>query len=67
MICPNKVRLVEKYTEAARLFSREAQRMLTRFDSPSAFEAAILKTDIAHDKCNAARLALDTHRCEHGC
>ena len=67
MICPDKVRLVEKYTEAARLFSREVQRMLTRFDSPSAFEAAILKVDIAHDKCNAARLALDTHRGEHGC
>ena len=65
--CSKKVLLIGKYADAAHLFSRATELLFASAGNPSAFRATRQKADSAHDKCNAARLVLDTHSGKHGC
>jgi len=66
-ICEEKVRLMEKYADAAHLFSRAVERLLRDRHNPTTFDLGRQNVSRAKERCNRACLALDKHCGTHNC
>lgn len=66
-ICKKKVRLMERYADAAHLFSRAVERLLRYGHTTATFRLGRDAVDRAKENCNSACLALDKHCGTHDC
>ncbi len=66
-ICKKKAELMERYADAAHLFSRAVERLLRDGHNRSTFHLGREAVSRAMEKCNLASVALDKHLGTHNC
>jgi hypothetical protein len=67
MVCPAAEALFEDYAQAAMERFEAADKLSNLVGQHGQFEEQKEDVERAHEKCSAARLALEQHWAQHGC
>jgi len=67
MVCPTAKLLFENYARAAIELFESADNLANLAGQHERFAEAMRYSKQTHEKCYAARVALEKHRAQHGC